>query len=145
MGLFSASVTLNCSPSVAFDFLNDQRNHANLNPHNFREFRVTSPDSRGVGAAAEFELKTGPFREQVHIEVTTSEPPALLVEEGHLNGGTFRTTWQFRPLDTARTELELTTEYTTSNPLAGLLTNEIQKAFARIYTRLLQNLVVQLQ
>ena len=55
MGKFSASVSLNCPVEKVFDFLNDQRNFVDLNPHNFRNYRVVSEQSQ---TRTELELLT---------------------------------------------------------------------------------------
>ena len=144
MKIVSASVTLNCSAQQVFDFINDQRNHARLNPHNFQDYRVVSPQSVGVGARSQVVLKTGAFREEVILEVTGSEPPRLLIEEGHFKEGQFRVSWQLTPLGPAQTSLEIQTEYHTTSLLAPLLTDQINRAFVRIYKRLLTDLAAQL-
>ncbi len=140
---FSASVTINRPIEEVFAFLNDQHNHATLNEHNFRDFKVISVQSAGVGAQAEFVLKTGVFHEQVQIEITGSEPPHWLIEEGQLKEGRFRVTWRLSPLSPSQTKLELTTEYK-ANALAALFEKRIQQAFVRIYGRLLNDLAQKL-
>lgn len=139
MGKFSACVTINRPAQEVFDFLNDQRNHATLNPHNFRNYRVLSGHSSGVGARSQFVLKTGAFEEAVEVQVTHSQPPTLLVEEGRLKEGRFRTNWRLIPINDSQTDLELTTEYQ-ADGAAALFGGVIQKAFIRIYERLLTDL-----
>lgn len=140
MGKFSASVTLNRSVQEIFAFLNDQQNFVGLNEHNFRNYRVVSPESVGVGVQAEFVLKTGSFQEPVQLQVISSQPPTLVVQEGHISDNAFRTTWKLNSLSSLQTELELTTEYEVSG-LATLFGAKIQAAFVRIYKRLLTDMV----
>ncbi len=140
MGKFSATVSLNSPIQKVFDFLNDQRNFTDLNPHNFRDYRVVSSQSIGVGARSEFALKTGVFREPAHLEAITSESPSLLIHEGYLSDNPYRTTWKLSPVSPTQTELELTTEYEISGPVV-LLSGRIQAAFERIYKRLLTDIV----
>jgi len=143
VGKVSASITLNRSIEEVFDFLNDQRNHANLNRHNFREFKILTPNSTGAGARSQFLLKTGAFEERVQLRVTTSKPYHLLVEEGHLKGGTFHLSWRLTPVSPSQTHLVLVTEYQPSGP-AAFFEGVIQKAFVRIYTRVLTDLAQKL-
>ncbi len=139
MGKYNASIIINRSSQEVFTFLNDQRNHATLNPHNFREFQVTSPQPVGRGAKARFILKTGSFTEPVQLQVTTSQPPTLLIEEGRLKQGGFRAIWQLSAVAPNQTKVELTTEYQTGG-ITALFGGVIQKAFERIYGRLLLDL-----
>jgi carbon monoxide dehydrogenase subunit G len=136
---FSASVIISRPVDQVFEFLNNQRNHATLNQHNFRDYRVVSPQSSGTGARAQFVLKTGAFQEQVEIQVVQSDPPHQLVEEGQLQGNPFRVNWQLTPLGPSQTRVELTTEYQVGGA-AALFGGVIQKAFVRIYGRLLADL-----
>ena len=140
----SASVVLNCSAQAVFDFINDQRNHARLNPHNFQDYQVLSAQSVGAGVRSRFLLKTGSFREAVELEVADSQPPVRLVEQGHFKEGQFRVSWELTPLGPSQTEVNVHTEYTTSSLLAPLLTDTINRAFVRIYKRLLTDLATQL-
>jgi len=143
MGKFSATVSLNSPIQKVFDFLNDQRNFTDLNPHNFRDYRVVSSQSVGLGARSDFTLKTGVFQEPARLEVITSEAPNLLIHAGYLSDNPYRTTWKLRPVNSLQTELELTTEYEVSGPVV-LLRGRIQAAFERIYKRLLTDIVQKL-
>lgn len=143
MAVFSKKVVINQRVEAVFAYLNDQQNHAQLNPHNFRDFKVTSTSRIGVGAQARFMLKTGAFHEQVIISVTKSEPPTLLIEEGVLKDATFQVSWHLTSLAARQTELMLTCEYNVSGTV-GLFGGLIEKAFVRIYARVLDNLSQQL-
>ncbi len=140
----SARVVLNCSVEVAFDFINDQKNHATLNKHNFHQYTITTPDSIGTGVHSRFVLQTGAFRETGELTVTGSDRPHRVIEEGRLNEGKFKVSWELTPLADDQTELEITTEYMTDNGLASLMSEIINRAFVRIYTRLLTELAARL-
>ena len=146
MGKYAARITLNRSPEEVFAFVADQRNHARLNPRNFRNYRVLTPQSLGKGTQSEFVLQTGALHERVRITTTRYEAPSFFVQEGAIGDRGFRALWRVKPGEAggATSILELVTEYEDQR-MDFFVGGTIRAGFERIYGRLLRDIRTELE
>ena len=118
-------------PAEVFEFLDVLANHEAFLDHYLRDWEFSGP-RRGVGAKARARVNAPSSQDHFEFEVTESEAPRLIVEQGVSSGGKRKTQGTYRleglPDGGTRIEFELAfQELPRSERLAPFLT----RAFAR--------------
>lgn len=97
----------------AFAYLNDLANHVGLSKGVFRDFRIISPASVGVGATASFKARNGGLRWQKYtIEISESLAPDIIVTHNIDPKAPFSysATWRFKALGDEATAVVLSVD-----------------------------------
>jgi len=80
MPLFETSITLNCSPEKAFDFLIVPRNHMRISPPEMGLNFIDPPDQLTLGSQFSFKVQSYGMVQQIVHEVTELERPFRYAE-----------------------------------------------------------------
>lgn len=118
-------------PAEVFEFLDALANHERFLDHYLKDWKFSGPQ-RGVGAKARARVDAPGSQDHFEFEVTASEAPRRIVEQGVSSGGKRRTQGTYRleqlPGGGTRIEFELAfEELPRSERIAPFLT----RAFAR--------------
>jgi ribosome-associated toxin RatA of RatAB toxin-antitoxin module len=132
-------------PAAVFHFLDALANHERFLDHYLVDWEFSGPQ-RGVGARARARVDAPGSQDRFEFEVTESEQPRLICEQGVSSAGKRRTRGTYRleglPDGGTRIEFELSFEQLPrSERLAPFLTRAFAK---RVNTKALRRLTKQL-
>lgn len=94
-----------------FDLLVDMAARPSWTDHYMKDFRLESPRSSGVGAAARFRLDAPFFRQWVEAEIVEADRPRAVVEatrSGRLGGLRGGVSYELSPQGRSLTRVEMT-------------------------------------
>jgi uncharacterized protein YndB with AHSA1/START domain len=106
-----------------FDLLVDMAARPGWTDHFMKDFRLESPRSSGVGAAARYRLDAPFFRQWVEAEIVEADRPRAVVEatrSGRLGGLRGEVSYELSPQGRSLTRVEMTVSWEAGTRREGL-------------------------